>query len=343
MDLTPSAAAPLVSVVTIFLDAGAFLEEAIRSVFGQTYTHWELLLVDDGSTDRSSAIARDYAGREPGKVRYLEHPGHVNRGMSASRNLGIRCARGGLIALLDADDVWLPRKLEEQVAILASRPEVGMVIGRSRYWFGWTGRAEDAGRDAAPEYDVAAGSIVDPPGLLRINYPLGGGTAPCPSDILFRADLVARHGAFEEAFVGDLQLYEDQAFLAKVYLKEKVYVSGETWDLYRQHRGSCVSQVKRAGRYHAVRARYLRWLAEYLEREGCRDPDVLRAMKRALRPYDHPYLDAIRRAGRPFYKALRRSCGKVSRALSRARGATSEVSSPSSPRGRPPRDGRPAG
>ena len=66
----------MVSVVTIFLNAERFLDEAVASVFAQTLTDWELLLVDDGSTDGSSEIARRYAHSHPTKVRYLEHEGH---------------------------------------------------------------------------------------------------------------------------------------------------------------------------------------------------------------------------------------------------------------------------
>ena len=84
----------LVSAVIIFFNEERFLEEAIESVRAQTYTNWELLLVDDGSTDGSSACARRHAAAEPGRVRYLEHPGRVNLGMSAARNLGIRGGAG---------------------------------------------------------------------------------------------------------------------------------------------------------------------------------------------------------------------------------------------------------
>src|SRR5438874_2256824 len=83
-------AEPLVSVVLIFFNAVKFLDEAIQSVYAQDYQHWELLIVDDGSTDASSQIARRYAESYPEKIRYLEHAQHENRGMSASRNLGIR-------------------------------------------------------------------------------------------------------------------------------------------------------------------------------------------------------------------------------------------------------------
>src|SRR5262249_40463181 len=101
---------PLVSVIMIFLNAEPFIEEAIDSVLQQTYADWELLLVDDGSSDASTQIARRFAAGLPGRVRYLEHDQHVNLGKSASRNLGISEARGEFIAFLDADDVWLPHK-----------------------------------------------------------------------------------------------------------------------------------------------------------------------------------------------------------------------------------------
>src|SRR5436309_13798317 len=120
---------PLVSVVIIFWNVNGFLKEAVDSLFAQTYHNWELLLVDDGSTDGSTTIARSYLDRHPRRVRYLEHAGHANCGMSASRNLGIRNARGAYIAFLDADDVWFSNILEEQIVILEAHPEAAMVYG----------------------------------------------------------------------------------------------------------------------------------------------------------------------------------------------------------------------
>src|SRR5437870_6205119 len=102
----------MISVVTIFLNAEKFLQQAVESVFTQTYDQWELLLVDDGSTDASSKMAKDIADQHPQNVRYLEHEGHKNLGMSASRNLGIREAKGSYIAVLDSDDFWFPQQLQ---------------------------------------------------------------------------------------------------------------------------------------------------------------------------------------------------------------------------------------
>ena len=114
---TPLESSPLVSAIIIFLNERRFLQEAIESVFGQTYANWELLLVDDGSSDGSTEIAQRAAVTHGSRVRYLEHPGHANRGMSASRNLGWIEARGEWVAFLDGDDVWLPQKLERQISL----------------------------------------------------------------------------------------------------------------------------------------------------------------------------------------------------------------------------------
>ena len=89
---------PLVSVIVIFLNAADFLQEAIDSVLAQSYNDWELLLVDDGSNDGSSEIAKTFVSQNSLQIHYLEHEGHRNLGMSATRNLGIRNAKGKYIA-----------------------------------------------------------------------------------------------------------------------------------------------------------------------------------------------------------------------------------------------------
>src|SRR5215831_18684412 len=209
---------PLVSVVIIFFNAERFLDEAIESVFGQTYDAWELLLVDDGSTDGSTTIAHRYTQQHPGKVRYLEHTGHQNRGMSASRNLGIANAQGAYIAFLDADDVWLSNKLDRQVAILDAQPEAAMVYGPAQWWYSWTGRAEDRLRDYIPEPGVPPNTLLEAPTLLTRFLRLTD-IAPCPSSVLIRRNLVEQVRGFEDSFRG---LYEDQVFFAKVCLSAPV-------------------------------------------------------------------------------------------------------------------------
>src|ERR1051325_1579612 len=160
---------PLVSVIVIFLNAARFIGEAVTSVFEQTYDSWELLLVDDGSSDGSSEMSQQYAERHPGRIRYLMHPNHQNRGMSASRNLGLSHAKGDFIAFLDADDVWLPEKLQKQVAIMQAQPKAMMVYGSSQYWYSWTGDAADLVRDYVPALGVEVERLITPPSLLTLS------------------------------------------------------------------------------------------------------------------------------------------------------------------------------
>jgi glycosyltransferase involved in cell wall biosynthesis len=110
---------PLVSVVMPVYNGERYLAEAIDSVLGQDYRRREIVVVDDGSTDGSAAIARARG------VLYVRQP---NQGVAAARNAGLAAARGTLIAFLDQDDVWLPHKLEAQVGFLAARPSVDLVI-----------------------------------------------------------------------------------------------------------------------------------------------------------------------------------------------------------------------
>jgi glycosyltransferase involved in cell wall biosynthesis len=279
---------PRVSVIIIFFNAQQYLDDAIQSVLAQDFQDTELLLVDDGSADGSTAIALGYAQRFPCQIRYLEHVAHMNRGMSASRNLGIRAARGEFIAFIDADDVWETPKLSEQVAIMDAHQEVGMVCGAVRYWMSWAGKENRILLTGARQ-----DSVISPPEAAVTTYPLGSAYAPCPSDLLLRRELVNSVGGFEEHFIGHYQMYEDQAFLAKLYLEAPVYFSSKVWLNYRQHPDSCVAVVKRDGRYEEVRLFFLEWFEAYLATCARVSGPVRSELNRALRPYRHRRLHLL--------------------------------------------------
>lgn len=269
---------PLVSIIVPFFNAEAFIEDAIKSVIGQTYRNWELLLVDDGSRDRSPDIARHHAKRHP-NIHYVTHEDGCNRGTSISRNLGIDHSSGSLIAFLDADDVWLSHKLSEQISVYRDFPGVGMVYGRPRYWYSWSGRWFDRLRDHRPRLPVPENTLTEPPTLLFASYPLGRGAAPCPSDVIIRRAAVLNVGGFEECFVERYNLYEDQAFLVKLYLEERVFVSGAFWTSYRQHSGSFMANFSRREKYDENRRFFLNWLAEYLAYREIRDEKILNLLQ----------------------------------------------------------------
>ena len=104
----------LVSVIMPAYNAGRHVAESVRSVQAQTHAAWELVVVDDGSTDDTGEVVRRLA-EEDARVRYVRRP---NGGQGAARNTGLGEARGRLVAFLDADDLWLPEKLEAQLAVL---------------------------------------------------------------------------------------------------------------------------------------------------------------------------------------------------------------------------------
>ena len=109
-----------VSVTIPVYNGGRTIAAALQSVFEQTYPNFEVIVVDDGSTDDTAAQVAKWSGR----VRYEHQP---NAGPASARNEALRYARGRYVAFLDADDVWLPRKLERQVAYFARFPETGLL------------------------------------------------------------------------------------------------------------------------------------------------------------------------------------------------------------------------
>ncbi len=115
--MTVKSGQPFVSVIIPVYNRYDFVRRAIDSVLSQTYRNFELIVVDDGSTDDTSRVKSDYGDR----IRYVRHPD--NRGVAAARNTGIREAAGEWIALLDSDDWWLPEKLEEQINYLLDHPQ----------------------------------------------------------------------------------------------------------------------------------------------------------------------------------------------------------------------------
>jgi len=288
-----------VSVIMIFYNSERFIEEAIESVLTQVFQDFELLLVDDGSSDRSTEIARAYAANRPEQVRYLEHDGHVNRGMSATRNLGVRHASGEFVCFIDSDDVWAPEKLGDQVALMRRHPEVGLLCGKVCYWASWEGGVD--------EY-VSTGHhpniVVRPPDASLALYPLGLAPSPCPSDAVIRLTAVRDVGGFEEQFTGIYQSFEDQAFFSKLHLRENVFFSDRTWLRYRQHSNSCVAVVTRAGQLDLARRYFFTWFDAYLSQQANVDARVLRRVRRVLWSLRRPTLALLAALPRRAIKRL---------------------------------------
>ncbi len=138
---------PLVSVVVPAYNPGPYLNEAVKSVIAQTFTDWECIVVDDGSTEDLSPVER----LDP-RVRLIRQP---NRGVSAARNNAIMNSSGDYIAFLDADDIFLPTKLEKQIKVMMADPDIGYCHTSFR-------RIDAVGADIGPGYECfAAGSYAE--------------------------------------------------------------------------------------------------------------------------------------------------------------------------------------
>ncbi len=280
---------PLISAIIIFLNEERFLREAIASVLSQTYDNWELLLIDDGSTDHSAQIAREYVEQFPEKIRYLTHENGQNRGMSASRNLGIAEAKGDYIAYLDGDDIWIPAKLSQQMALLAEQPEAAMVYGPLKDWYSWSGHAEDrqkdglygVGKDGTHPY---SDRLVQPPHLLRLFL---ANEDFIPSGGLMRRAAVQSLGGYEESFKTG---YSDYSLFVKMGLYCPVFVSSDCTYHYRQHPQSCTAISLSKGEDIAESFAYLKWTQQYLTDQGVTDRQIWRSLNQSLWPYRHPYL-----------------------------------------------------
>lgn len=298
---------PRVSVVIPFFNEERYLEEAVQSIRDQQLTDWELILVDDGSTNRSTQMARDLATQDE-RIRYVDHPGHQNRGRSASRNLGVANGTAPYVAFLDSDDVSLPNKLAEQVHVLETMPDVALVMGAIEYWHSWDPASTRA------DYVMLTGGVpdkqrLDPPEAVLALYPLGTG-APAGVTGLFRRSAFDAVGGFEERFRG---LYDDQALLVKTYLRYPVFITSQIWYRYRQHDDSCCGQTSRTD-YWRLRKVFLEWLAEHVGSSG--DPRVVAAVRRARRelPYKKltvPAYEVYDRLPEKFRRQLRTLTGRA--------------------------------
>jgi len=154
---------PTVSVVMPVYNVEKYVAASIDSVLEQTFENFELILVDDGGTDRSMDICRSF--NDP-RVRIVSQ---ANRGLPGARNTGIRQARGEFIAIIDSDDLWRPEKLVCHVAHLRSRPEVGVSYSASEFI---DGEGKSLGLSMRPKLtDITAADIF-------CRNPIGNGSVP---------------------------------------------------------------------------------------------------------------------------------------------------------------------
>jgi glycosyltransferase involved in cell wall biosynthesis len=177
---------PIVSVIIPSYNYGHFVSEAIESVLSQTYPHHEIIVVDDGSTDRTFEVVAHYPS-----VFYVRQE---NAGLSAARNRGIQECRGEYVVCLDADDRLLPQHFEISLEAFQSHPDVGWVCGTFRYF----------GNEPPWRYGHRCDPMPDHFGLLLRSNFIGA-----PHAVMYRRQVLAKSGGFDECLKSceDWELY----------------------------------------------------------------------------------------------------------------------------------------
>lgn len=193
-----------------------FLSEAIESVLAQTYREFEIIVVDDGSTDNSGEIARGYPG-----VRVISQE---NQGVAAARNTGLHESRGDFLVFLDADDRLLPNALEVGMNCLNAHPECGFVFGLARL----------IGADGAPWPDRLQWQIKMAPYPEHFHYEvlLSGRTLVPPCTAMFRRPVFESIGGFD-TFLRRMQDYDIYLRIAQAF---PIFCHNQVIVEYRQHR-----------------------------------------------------------------------------------------------------------
>ncbi|BAU64180.1 glycosyl transferase family protein [Stanieria sp. NIES-3757] len=170
---------PKVSVIIPSFNCAKYISQAIESVINQTYKNYEIIVIDDGSTDNTQAIIKPYLN----KIRYFYQ---TNQGAAEARNKGLDLARGELIAFLDADDLFLPHKLQEQVAIFEQQPKIGIVNSGFRV----IKENGDAVMDVERWHEIPDLT----PEVWLLHKPV------LPSAMMFRREWFDRFGGFKQRF-----------------------------------------------------------------------------------------------------------------------------------------------
>jgi glycosyltransferase involved in cell wall biosynthesis len=223
------------SIVVPVYNAAIHLEATINCVINQTFTDWELLLVDDGSSDDSLKIANKYVKIDD-RIKVLFHEGNVNKGISASRNVALQNATGRYVAFLDSDDIWVESKLEIYHDIILSH-ENNLVLLYSKSVF-----VDDQRRwmqDAVGEF------VYDGTGAPGIThnpfYKIMKRDVSIPtSSVALRKDIVDKIGGFDET----TDVVEDVLLWYTVMQYGPIYFLDDVLQEYRIHLGSWNSNNK---------------------------------------------------------------------------------------------------
>jgi glycosyltransferase involved in cell wall biosynthesis len=233
-----------VDVIIPAFNAARYLPYAIESVISQIFEDWQIVLVDDGSTDNTTDVVAKFVDRCGPRIKYIKQE---NRGLPAARNAAIRASTSEYLALLDADDVWLPCRLSESVRVLAQRPNAGLSYGlivridpEGQLGTTWLGNPKHAEGRIAPQIYTREVDL------------------PCPT-ITFRRRCIDEVGMFDEG----MRSTEDRDLWFRIALRYEVVFVPKVLAYYRVSPNSMSTDTKR------MLQAQMQFIQKHYGSEGC--------------------------------------------------------------------------
>ncbi|HEX3969663.1 MAG TPA: glycosyltransferase family A protein [Edaphobacter sp.] len=230
---------PKVDVIIPAYNAARYLPTAIESVIAQTFEDWRILLVDDGSTDNTADVVAPFLDRLGSKIRFIKQD---NQGLPAARNAAIRASTAEFLALLDADDLWLPCRLSESLKALAERPQAGLAYGLVTH-IDQEGRL---GGTFEGNRRNAEGHIAPYIYMRKVEL-------PCPT-VTFRRRCIDEVGIFDET----MRATEDRDLWLRIALRYEVEFVPKVLAYYRVSPNSMSTDSQRMlkAQLHFIRKHY---------------------------------------------------------------------------------------
>lgn len=291
---------PYFTVIVPVYNASATIAETVRSVLAQSDRDFELLLIDDGSSDDSLAVIREMETLD-GRIRVFSH---ANAGVASTRNRGIELARGAVVAFLDSDDLWYPTKLATHRAIHKANPAVGVSFAQIAFL-----EMDKAAHAPARTYSTV------PSEPLTLAQVIGENPVCTTSNIVATRRTLAKIGGFRPG----MAYAEDQEWLARavdggeivqgidlLLVDYRMSPTGLSSNLRRMYAGWRRLAITYRGQFDmpAAEALYCRYLSRRALRSGGKSTDALRFAMRGLSLNPPAFLADIRRGGFTLCGAL---------------------------------------
>lgn len=260
----------LVSVIVPVYNVEKYIAQTIDSVLNQTYSNFELLIIDDESPDRSIEICQQF---DDPRIKIISQK---NRGLAGARNTGIRHAKGDYLAFLDSDDLWLPEKLAQHVRHLESLPQVGVSFSRSQFI--------DGQGQALGIYQMPKLQAITPSHLLCRN-PIGNGSAPVIRHEVFAAI------RFQDNLHGKIEdFYFDENFRQSEDIECWLRIAAETpWKIEGIGEALTLYRVNGEGLSANVLKQYDSW-QQMVDKHRDRSPELLAKYENPARAFQLRYL-----------------------------------------------------